>query len=282
MVMSYRRTLEKFVALDETIFWQFQRYNAKYTSKQASRARMSYVAGVSYPFDHFGLGAAPVPVATEELEYDIIAESISDVNVQIRNHNERLRLIDIGKLWMIQDDDTRFWSYARVDHYVDNVYAVNDRIVVHMQDKFNRLTEWFYEDPITVTETITSDGETWIVNNPCNFTVSDVTLRIRANATSGFTDPKVTNLETGYAFKSLRDSASANHEVRLRTRGPHIDWSPDNGSSYSNDFTNYDPTALEPGQRWGSFNLIPDDNQLQYAGVTPNCDVEITFYPFIA
>lgn len=86
--------------------------------------------------------------------------------------------------------------------------------------------------------------------------------------TTHFTNPKLENLTNGYIVGSLRDSASANDEVRIDTEKKSIEYSVNDGLSYSNDFAN-----RVIGSRQAEWmKLQPGANNMRVT-----CDGEINF-----
>ena len=148
---------------------------------------------------------------------------------------------------------------------------------------FIRYTDWFSETQISDTETVTSSGQQWVVANPGNIPATRIIVRIRSNTSAGFTNPVLVNETTGDGIPLLRDAASADDEIYFKTYhiedddSPRVEYSTNDGGSYSDDFGNYDVANVPAGQRLLSFSLAPGNNTLRLdSGGTVNCDVVIT------
>lgn len=271
------RYIEKFESVSGGLSYTFPLGKYEWESKADLTVPTMRLTGADYAHDFLAYGIAPRQPGMETVRGLIAAATSALAEAERDNMASKLLLAGRGKLYVLNDDATRRWAWARLmvmpDLRVDQRRSLSG--ILPFIATFMRLSDWFSTSITTVTETVTATAETWTVNNPGNLPAKLVTVRLRSNSATGFTDPLITNERNGYIFGSSRDAASVDSELRLRTEEGTVDFSSTDGASYSDDFNNY---TIPSGHAILAFQLEPGDNTIRYTGVTPNVDVEISFY----
>jgi hypothetical protein len=103
-------------------------------------------------------------------------------------------------------------------------------------------------------------------------------IRLRSNSATGFTNPQLQNLHAAYphTISSTRDAVSANSELRIITEQHRIQFSDNDGVSYTDDYA----LATIPATQVSMMELQPGTNPMRYTNTgTPNAVLEISFNP---
>lgn len=273
------RLLRKFESIDTLNSFVFPLINYEWESTQELRAPNVETISRDYLFDYLGTGVAFKGDGVERLRFGIhSACDPLDIDEEVDNLRSVLFRAGLGKGWTTNRSGDLRWAYMRIvsmpSFSIANLDDAMSQKVIACVAEFRRESDWFAEDQITKTQTITASPTLVSVTNPGTLTADKVVIRIRANAAGGFTNPKIVNSANTDEFETARDSASSNSEVKLDTSESSVEYSNDNGSSYTDDFGNY---VLPPvGQVILSFRLEPGVNSLSVTcGGTPNFDIEI-------
>lgn len=263
----------------------FPRHNIKYRAKLPSRTRFDRVAGMPYAIDRYGLSGIPPAEAPEEIEFDLIGDTIDEVNALIQDCIVNLRLIDQGYLWLVEGAN-RYWSWARLVNFYEYDWNFDDRISVTMKAAFIRTSEWQEATATVVSEVVTANEQQWVVNNPGPFAVFDVTIRITANANGGVNNPILENFTASAnglpaVWEHDRVLATTGHFIQLNTSIPAVEVQ--TGLFPVNDWPNYVfppvSTGLQTYTRPAQFAVVPGNNTFFYDSAdTPNATVTVTFY----
>lgn len=236
--------------------------------------------GMDYGYDLRNLLPSPIRSARETVRAINKQTTVALLDQDIDDMRYKLLLAGRGKLYSIDATATRRWCWARIDSLPE--FTVRSGMLLHnmVSMRFARLSDWFSTTQQTGTdnsETVTADAQTWVVNNPGDLPAKLMQIRLRANTAAGIINPIITNQTNGYVFGTARDSADADSEIRLDTENGAVEWSTNNGSSYSDDFANY---TLPSNQAALTFRLDRGNNTIRYnGGGTPNLDVEFEYYP---
>lgn len=276
--MGYEpRRLEKFENAAGTVSQAIPLFEYEWESSQGLKAPQAAAIGAHYGVDLLGTSPGVMDFGAERLRCLLYEPGgPSDVDDELDDLMSKLWSIGQGKLYTIDSAGDRRWAYARLRSMPTITWRAGDILSKGLALDFVRLSSWFSETQITDTETVTADGETWVVANPGNISATRGTIRIRSNSAAGFTNPKITNETTGDEFETARDASSANDEVKLDTTVPSVEYTSDNGVNYSDDYSNYQEPPVT--QRLLSFSLAPGNNTLRLnSGGTVNCDVEVAF-----
>lgn len=284
MTMPPVRYLEKFTHVTGAPSVVFPLYMYQWSPSGRLQAFRSAGVDMGYAYDHLRNAVAPREVAQEDVRFYVAEDTTALADAQIDNLRAACLFIGRGKLWTLGSDGTRRWAYARLRDMPDITIggvgrnASGDKAPVVMG--FDRYSDWFAETLTSISQAVVATPTSFVVNNPGNMPVTLLTIRFRANGAAGFIDPVLLNQTNGYTFASLRDSASANSELRLRTELPAVDYSNDDGASYAADLANYVIPSLQAAL---SYQLDPGNNTLRYSGGgTPALNIDITFYPTFA
>lgn len=269
-----KRYLEKFTSADGVISYTFPLKRYEYVPTQTLRSPRLQLSAQDYAVRLRGSAPSLLEVAQERVRC-VFTGTASEQDDEADEARSKLYLGAFGKLYTLGDDSTRRWAEAELAEMPEITVRAGENLLQPMVFGFNRFSQWFAETQIEASETITSSGQTFVVNNPGLLPAKRVNIRIRSNSAAGFTNPKVSNLTNGHEFETGRDAASADDEVKLDTSVPSLGYSTDNGSTYADDIGQY--VAPPNYQKALSFWLEPGDNTLEVeSGGTVNCDVEIT------
>lgn len=279
------RYLEKFVGASGTPTLTFPLYFYQWAPTGPLRAFRSTGVDMGYAYDHLRNAVAPRDIAGEEVRFFVAEDTTALSEAQIDSIRGTALAIGRGKLWTLGSDGTRRWAWARLRDMPTMTIGAGrqgaggaDRAPVIMA--IDRFSDWFGENLISISQAVVASPQSFVVNNPGNIAAQLVTIRFRANTAAGFVDPVLLNQTNGLTFATLRDSASVNSEVRLTTEGPAVEYSNDDGTSYTSDLANYVIPALQAAL---SYQLEAGDNTLRYSGGgTPNLNIDITFYATFA
>lgn len=270
-----KRYLEKFTSADgSTIVYTFPLARYEYVSTQALRSPRLTISGAEYGFRLRGDAPSLKEVAVERVRA-VFTGTASEQDAELDEARGDLYLGAYGKLWTLGDDSSRRWAWAELSEMPEFTVRAGENLLVGGAFGFNRFSNWFGETALSDTETVTVDGTEYVVAYAGTLPGTRVTIRLRSNSSAGFTNPRVTNVTNGFEFETQRDAASADDEVKLDTSRPSVEYSDDDGATYSDDFGNY---VLPPStQRPLSFRLEPGNNTIKVeSGGTPNLDVVIT------
>lgn len=271
------RYLYRFTSIDENTVLTFPLVQYEWESSQDQRLALSPAVGAHYAHDHQVRAASPRDPARESVRAMVSESSAGDIDTELANIRARAIRIGLGKLWTKDEGDNLRWAYARPvatpgmtlrwDQVEANIVPVNL--------DWERLSDWFEETKTTGSTTVSSSPHDFTINNPGDLPAYAIVFRFRSDGASGFTDPKLLNLANAYEFESTRDAVDTDSELRVDTDEHDVEWSTDNGSSYSDDYGNF--SIGDAQVQW--MVLEPGDNSMRYTdGGTPNLTIEWSFY----
>lgn len=273
------RILRKFESLDSSKLYIFPLVDYEWESNQELRIPSVPLIGTDYGFDLLGDNPGLRGFSEERVRFAVHSKcDPADIDSEIDSLRSNMLRAGRGKGWTIDSDGNLRWALMRLTEMPSfSIVSINSQAAQKMLAVvaiFRRQSDWFAEDQISGSGTITTSPDSIVVNNPGNLTAKRVIIRIKSNSSAGFTNPKVVNTANGHEFESETDAASVDDELKLDTSVPSVEVSFDDGVSYVDDFPNY---VLPPStQRILSFNLEPGDNTLVFtSGGTPNFDVEV-------
>lgn len=272
--MAGKRYLDKFTSLDGTSFsYTFPPNLYEAEGTQGLRSPRAQVVGMDYQVRLRGDAVSLKDVGRARLR-GVFVGTAAEQDAEQDEARSNLYLGAFGKLWTIDESNARRWCRAELAEMPELLITWGKPGLQAVVYGFNLFSDFFDEDAMTATATVTTSPQDIVVTNPGNVATRRMTIRLRANASGGITNPKIVNGANAYEFQSTRDSASANSELRLDTRRPAVEYSNDNGTTYADDFASY---VLPPvTQRVLSFQLEPGSNTLTVTcGGTPNFDFEL-------
>lgn len=278
--MSFQpRIPEKFENAGGTVSQAFPLGEFEWESVQPLRSAVASLVGAHYGFDFRGDLPGIKDFASERIRCTVLSSAPGDpgnVDTDVDAIKSKFWSIGRGKLYTIDHDNARRWAWARLNAMPSLTWRAGMIFQAPITLEFLRLSDWFSTTETAVTETVTADAEEWTVTNPGNIPAEFMTIRLRANATSGISNPKITNVTTGYVLESTFDSSSANDELRIDTENGLVESSDDDGASYDDAFSTY---VIPDTQHILAMKLNPGANIIRYEGDgTPNLDVTFSFY----
>jgi len=269
------RIPEKFENLAGAQTYTFPVGEYEWQSSQSLRIPSVSLAGADYAYDLLLTRPGLRTVSRERITLTIQATTPTLVDTAIDNMRAGLWLPGRGKLFTIDNAGVRRWAYARPESMPATSWRAGDIFRLRVDLTFARFEDWFKSSAESATTTAASTPKNFTVNNPGNAPVYVMTIRLRANGATGFTNPALVNNTNGYSWSSTRDAASANSELKVDTGRNTIKYSNDNGSSYANDLALFTRGATQVAY----FRLDPGDNELTYTdGATPDVDIQFDFY----
>lgn len=269
----------KFENIAASISYTFPLVDYEFDDDLPVKTAPAMASGLDFAFDRYRAGLAPVGIRRITMRATILEASPAAVDTELAEFVSEHRRIGLGKLWREGADGHLEWAYARCLGVRQRMRTMDLQIRA-MSWAYEVYSDWYDDTQATDTETVTASGQTWTVNNPGNLPAYIMTIRLRANAAGGITNPKLTNQTNGWTFETARDSASADDEVKIDTGEGTVDYSDDDGGTYTDDFANVVLPSTHPP---AIFRLEPGDNTIEYTGGgTPNLDVEFAFDPPMA
>lgn len=282
MRLSYTpRLLRKFESVDTLTTVEFPLIDYEYESTQDMRVPSSEIVAEDYGFDFLGSAPGFRNFGEETVRFSIYSAcDPADLDSEMDSLRAGLYRIGVGKGWTVDRNGVLRWAYMRLSEMP--AYAITDldtpfsQKLIAVTAHFRRQSDWFAEDQISKTQTITSSPATVVVNNPGNIAAKRVQITFKANAVGGYNNPKVVNAANGHELETtgaVVDSTPL--RIQLDTTIPVFQYSTDNGVSYNDAFIDY---VLPPNtQKILTFDLEPGDNSLTItSGGTPNFDIIIT------
>ena len=245
---------------------------------QGYRAVLEPLAGQDYAYDHAGDAPWSKDVAQVAVRFELWGDTGPEVDAAFDAILGAIRNIGTGKLWSVDEAGDERWCYAKLMGRLDDRYRGEQIHHKATAMRFAKLSDWFGDTAVEISETITTSPATVAVDNPGNGPVYWMEIRIRANTSGGFSNVTIENThpENGYTLTGTRDSASADDEMRIDGELQTFEFSDDDGDTYVDDYASWTigseqvaAMRFEPGGQ---------DLELTCAG-TPNYDVEITFFP---
>lgn len=265
--MATPRKVEKFTSSDgSTYVLTFPLEELEWESKQGLRIALAPAAGFNYAVDLLRDAVAPVTVRQGNVRALVRQSTSALVDSTVDGMLAIPRLIGKGKLWTLGADGTRRWAWSRMVNSVDMQFLTHDVFERGIRWGFVGLSDWFAETITTPAETaITTNPQTFTVNNPGNIPVDLMTIRLRANSATGITNPvveNITNVNDVYSFSSTRDLTNAAHELKIDTDALTVGYSTDDGANYTNDLANFS----RGGTHANFFRLWPGNNSIRISG----------------
>jgi hypothetical protein len=273
--MGTMRYLKAFKSADNSIVYTLPLEEGEWESSQGVRLALEPVVGADYAFDHHGYGPAPVDVARETYRVTPMGTG-SELDTMVAEARAKCRRIGLGKLFTVDEGGTvERWAWARVGSMPSYRVSSRDFLRTPIVFDFVRESDWFDTALTTGSQLCDTSPESFTINNPGDLPTAFVVLRLRANASGGFTNPTISNTTNGYSIATTRDSVSANSELRYDSERDTVEFSDNDGSSYTPD----NDLVTRGAAQVGLFRLEPGNNSISVTmDGTPNSNLEWAFY----
>lgn len=273
-----RRRLEKFTDAGGTNAIVFTDLNEEWDTQQEVIAPRSQVVGASYAIDQLGRSTGIKAVGTEVARFEIVADSIADLNEEHDDIRARAFRNGRGKLWSISGEDDRRWCWARARSMPELRLGFLNITWMPVVLTFDRLSDW-YAESVTIheEEDIDASPHDFNVVNSGSATVRNAIIEFRSKGVNGFQALTLSSLSTGDEFSSTRAAQGSNSILRVDCGRRTVEYSNDGGATWTADYGNFsygskqvDIMRLEPGT-----NLL----RYEQGTGTPNLDIVVSFYP---
>lgn len=253
------RFIERFESADTSLSYTLPTARYEWTPGQSLRNAYSYGVGASYAYDHYGYASAPMGLSRETIRTWAIGATVGALEAEIDDARATCWRIGLGKLWLLNSDATYRWAWARLAGMPAFEIRPGVAATVHtpMVFEFERISPWFDETATTGSQTIDTLAESVTINNPGNIPVFDITFRFRNSG--GAIHPRMVNTTTGYSFIHTRDMVGVNDEIRVATGTRAVEFSPDDGATYLNDYSRFGRGEAQPG----IMKLDPGNNAIR-------------------
>jgi len=267
------RHLEKFTNSAGTVSYSFPLNMAEYAPSQPLRQPSVQIAGADYAYRLRGSLPGLKALGQERVRFLNVGATSAAVESAIDEMRSELFKIGMGKGYLLDSDASERWAWMDLAAMPEITVAVRRELIIPTLLTLNRYTDWFGAAQ-SVNQTVAASPTTWTVTNPGNANAYAVVMRLRANTGTGFVNPRLDNLTNGYYWSSTRDSASADDELKVDAGAQTVQYSPDDGVSYANDFSLFTRGTSQIAY----MVLAPGDNSIRYTGGgSPSLDVLITF-----
>jgi hypothetical protein len=270
------RYLARFESTDGALVVTFGLNAYRWESDQAFRLALSPAAGADWAYDPAGKGRAPLDVAVERVSYLVRAATEAALETALAELRSRIARIGLGYLIRRDSDGTERRAFARPATMPVISRVPGSQVAQPVVLEFRRLSHWMATTATTGSTTVTSTPHTWTISNPGDLPCDAVVFRLRSNSAGPTTDPKLENLTNGYWWATTRDLTHAYHEIRIDTGRWAVEWSTNDGASYSNDWA----LASIGATQVGIMRLEPGSNSMRatVASGTPSYTLEWSFY----
>jgi hypothetical protein len=272
------RYLYRFAAHDDSIFYDFPLYEYEWESEQGYRLNSYQLIGANYQHDSLGFAPAPVDNSRESIRALFLPTDWLNYDAQLDEARGVCGRIGIGKLYSTDSTNNQRWAWARLTATPKATIEIGRGRVLPLMFEFERKSDWFELSYAQGAISLTVTPRTFTITNPGNAIARNITLRLRSNSATGFTNPIIRNLTAGslYEFASSRDAVSANSEIRIMTEQYRVEFSDNDGVSYVNDYDK----VTQPNTQVGLMALAPGVNNMEYVdGGVPNAVLEFAFLP---
>lgn len=280
------RHIEKFESFSGAISYTFPLNSYEWESSQGIRTPMSIGVGANYPYDHLGVGMAPVNAGSEHLRFILTGGTAASRQTALTDLRSKLRRIGRGWLYLVEaDGTTRYRAHARLqgglpEYQITGRFRANN---IPITLDFQRLSDWQATTPTTGSQLIDTPFESVTVSNPGDLPVYAVTWRLRNTSAALSIRPMIHNITTGQYAAFARSMSAAPQELYLNSGSREVKWSESDGVGYTNIY------SLFGGE---FFRLDPGNNTLRLVAgraahplwferliADPDFTLEWSFYP---
>lgn len=273
-----RRRLEKFTDSGGTNAIVFTDINEEWEPQQELLAPKSKAVGAPYSIDQLGNSVGIKDDGTEVARFEIVADSISELNDEHDDIRARAFRNGRGKLWQLFGEDDRRWCWARAKAMPELRLGHLNITWMPVILTFERKSDWYADTESVITEDgINATPTNFSVANAGTATVRNAVIELRSKGVNGFRALTISSLSTGDEFSSTRQAQGSNSRLRIDCGRRTVEYSNDGGSSWTADYGNF-----SYGSKQVDFmRFEPGANLLRYeqGTGTPNLDIIVRFYP---
>lgn len=280
--MTMRRPL-KFEDVAGAISYTFSTKSLEMQEEIQLRVAFTSGVGADYSHDHHGYGIPPKGNRLINVRAMLVESTPSALADEMDEARAECYRIGLGYLYRIEaDGSTQRRCLARVNAIPSiTINNLNRFGAAPIAIQFVALSDWMATVATTGSQTIDTPLESVTVNNPGNMPVTDIVWRLRNNGLTRAVRPTLFNATTGQYAAFLRTMGAANDELYLDSGSRLVRWSENDGSSYTNDYSNFAGSffRLDPGNNTvrvlcGRTHIVPVLRPVS----TPNFGLEWSFY----
>ena len=140
--------------------------------------------------------------------------------------------------------------------------------------EFDRLSDWYGDTETEIVTALTTDPQAIAITNDGTADARAITFVLEAGGASGFDGPSVSHALTGETWASTRTAAGALDQLRVNTGAYTVEYSDDDGASWSDDYALFSTGSVQVG----FMRFLPGAQSIEVSGCT-NATLTISFYP---
>lgn len=256
----------KFVSEDETWEYIFPLRRYEYEPSQSVRSPRSSASGAHFAYRHRGTQPVLLDAAQERIRA-VLIEQDGSMQTEIDSMRGALHLAAYGKLYLSNNR----WAWAEISSMPDVSVSFDNKNIVTVVIGFTRFGTW-QGDEVTETVALTESPKSFDITLEGNAEVYDAVMTLSGT----FTNPALSNSNTGYSWSSTRDGTAATSRLRVDAGQHTVEHSTNAGSAYTDDYAAF--TRGTAQVQIMKYN--PGINSLVYTdGGTPNGTISITYRP---
>ena len=241
---------------------------------QNYRTANAEFVGADYGVDLNGATPAPKAIAQENIRFLFVGETAADADFLFDNFVATARQIGLGKLWVTNDDGSRYWAYAKLASRPAKTSSFQTPTWLACTSVWHRYSDWQYASATTGTVNITVTPTTFTVTNPGNTKARSLLLTIRSLVGAGWHHPSLVNNTLAQSISTTRDAAGVNSRLLIDPDRFRVAYSNDGGTTYAND---YNLVTIGTTQV-PLIELAAGDNSLTYSDTgVPNLAIDWSF-----
>jgi hypothetical protein len=245
----------------------------EYEPAQDFRSADVPLVGADYAFDFAGVHPWAKAVGVESVRFLLARGTPQELQDAYDAMLTTLMNAGMGQLWTTDAGGTQRWADAKLASRPSIVSAVKSWQHSPVNLRFRRYSDW---QGATITGSVAITTSPQLVALPYLGTARQrrFTFRLRANTATGFNQPQMEHMGNGLVLGSARVASSALDEIRIDGERAMVEWSTDDGLTYSPDWPNL---ILGPKQV-DFMRLEPSGNTLRFTNTgTPNFQFEWTY-----
>lgn len=251
------RHVARWETIDGGSVYTFSKHLYEWAPSQPLKNANSAVPGASYGVSHIGSGPAAKGISIERIRTLAVESTSALLEAEIDEARAACVEYGEGKLWIVNDDASERWCYARAAGVADMTVGVGQSRHAPLLFSFERTSDW-QDDTETehIESAITTQTYDFVVNNPGNARCYWVLIEFAF----WFQNPKITNLTNGYSIQVSRNATvGGNSYVGIDSELGTVKYSEDGGATK---YDAYDLATLSDTQV-GLFALDAGNNSLR-------------------
>lgn len=256
------RYVEKFTNITGTISYEFPLRMYEWETSQPLRTAIGQAIGADYGHDHHGYAPAPFSPSRERIRVTAVTSTAALLEAALDEARAECYRIGLGYLYRLDSDgSTRRRALARLASTPGFTRTIGQFVHMPLIFDFLRVGPWEATTATTGSQKVAATPEAFTISNPGNLPCDAILFRFRSDSAGPTTDLSLTNSTNGMSFSTTRDLSHADHELRVNTETWAVEYSANDGGSYSNDYNVFSIGATQVG----IMRLEPGDNSMSAA-----------------